>query len=76
MTETYLITGGLGYIGSHICVELFHNLFATKRLSSIKLLILDNLSNCSPKVIFLNGNNHLKNFFLFLRRSWIGFTRS
>lgn len=56
MSQTILVTGGLGYIGSHICVELFHNLFSTNQLSTTKILILDNLTNCSPKVkpIYLN----------------------
>lgn len=39
MKKTCLITGGLGYIGSHICVELFKN--------NWDILILDNLSNSS-----------------------------
>jgi UDP-glucose 4-epimerase len=38
-----LVTGGAGYIGSHTVVELLVNGF--------DLLILDNLSNASPKVI-------------------------
>lgn len=51
-TETILVTGGLGYIGSHICVELFHSLSLKKTLNQTKILILDNLSNCSQKVVF------------------------
>lgn len=39
MKKTCLITGGLGYIGSHICIELIHN--------NWDIFILDNLSNCS-----------------------------
>lgn len=39
MKKTCLVTGGLGYIGSHICIELIQNEW--------DLLILDNLSNCS-----------------------------
>lgn len=35
--NTYLITGGLGYIGSHICVDLLEN--------NNNLIIIDNLSN-------------------------------
>jgi len=38
-----LITGGAGYLGSHICVEL-----AAK---GHKVIVLDNLSNSSPLVI-------------------------
>jgi len=36
-----LITGGLGYIGSHLCVELLK--------SKAKIFVLDNLSNSSLK---------------------------
>lgn len=39
MKKTCLVTGGLGYIGSHICVELLKN--------NWDILILDNLSNSS-----------------------------
>lgn len=39
MFKTCLVTGGLGYIGSHICVELLKN--------NWNILILDNLSNSS-----------------------------
>lgn len=35
--KTCLITGGLGYIGSHICIELLSN--------NYNLIIIDNLSN-------------------------------
>lgn len=37
MKKTCLVTGGLGYIGSHICVELIQN--------NWDILIMDNLSN-------------------------------
>ena len=37
--ETVLVTGGLGYIGSHICIELLENKY--------NLIIIDNLSNSS-----------------------------
>jgi UDP-glucose 4-epimerase len=36
-----LVTGGAGYIGSHMCVELLQ--------SSHKVVVLDDLSNSSPK---------------------------
>jgi len=39
MKKTCMVTGGLGYIGSHICVELLKN--------NWNILILDNLSNSS-----------------------------
>jgi len=53
MKKTCLVTGGLGYIGSHICIELIKN--------NWDILILDNLSNCSieklEKIIDVNNNN-------------------
>jgi UDP-glucose 4-epimerase len=53
MKKTCLVTGGLGYIGSHICIELIKN--------NWDILILDNLSNCSidklEKIININKNN-------------------
>jgi UDP-glucose 4-epimerase len=39
--KTILVTGGLGYIGSHICLELLEN--------NNNLIIMDNLSNSSIK---------------------------
>lgn len=41
---TLLVTGGLGYIGSHACVALAE---AGRR----KLVVLDNLSNAKPSVL-------------------------
>lgn len=38
-----LVTGGIGYIGSHTCVELINN--------GYDLIVADNLSNCHPKVM-------------------------
>jgi len=38
-----LVTGGLGYIGSHVVVELQNNNF--------EVLIIDDLSNSSLKVL-------------------------
>ena len=40
---TILLTGGIGYIGSHTCVELIESGFDT--------ILLDNLCNSSPVVI-------------------------
>lgn len=37
MTQTILVTGGTGFIGSHTCVELLNNGF--------KVIVVDNLSN-------------------------------
>ena len=36
-----LITGGLGYIGSHLCVELLKN--------NVKIFVIDDLSNSTLK---------------------------
>lgn len=38
-----LITGGAGYIGSHICVELLH--------LGYEIVLLDNFSNSNPEVL-------------------------
>ena len=38
-----LVTGGMGYIGSHTCVELLN--------LGIEVVIVDNLSNSNPKVL-------------------------
>lgn len=43
MTQTILVTGGCGYIGSHTVVELLK--------ANHKVVILDNLCNSSAKVI-------------------------
>ena len=43
MTQTILVTGGCGYIGSHTVVELLQ--------ADHKVVILDNLCNSSAKVI-------------------------
>ena len=40
MTETVLVTGGAGYIGSHACVALIE--------AGYKVVVLDNLCNSSP----------------------------
>jgi len=60
MKNTCLVTGGLGYIGSHICVEFIKN--------NWDILILDNLSNCSinkleqiTKINSTNSNIIFKN---------------
>lgn len=39
--STILVTGGAGYIGSHMCVELLQ--------AGYEVVVLDNLSNSSPK---------------------------
>ncbi len=41
--NTILVTGGAGYIGSHICVELLE--------AGYQVVVVDNLSNSRPSVI-------------------------
>ena len=43
MPSKILVTGGLGYIGSHTCVELIQNKF--------EIIIVDDLSNSSKSVL-------------------------
>ncbi len=43
MNKTILLTGGCGYIGSHICLELLAKKF--------HIVIIDNFSNSSPDVL-------------------------
>lgn len=43
LDSTILVTGGAGYIGSHICVELL--------ISGFKVVVVDNLSNSSIESI-------------------------
>ena len=53
-----LVTGGLGYIGSHTVVELIQNKFDViiiDNLSNSELFILDNIKNITGvKPIFYN----------------------
>ena len=45
-----LVTGGLGFIGSHTCVELLN--------SGYEVVIVDNLSNSSIDVFRKNRGNY------------------
>jgi UDP-glucose 4-epimerase len=47
----YLITGGLGFIGSHICIELFKYYNNTALINNLSIVIVDNLSNSSLNVL-------------------------
>ena len=47
----YLVTGGIGFIGSHVCVELFKNYS-----NNLELIIIDNLSNSNISAL----NNLIK----------------
>ncbi|MEZ5929783.1 MAG: NAD-dependent epimerase/dehydratase family protein [Parvularculaceae bacterium] len=42
MAERIIVTGGAGYIGSHVCVD---------RASRHRLLIIDDFSNSSPEAV-------------------------
>lgn len=52
-TKTVLVTGGLGYIGSHTVLELFNkDYIASQNLNeTYEVVIADNCSNCSPKML-------------------------
>ena len=52
-----LVTGGMGYIGSHTCVELLNKGYS--------VVIVDNLSNSNEEVINrLEKNNRKTSCFL------------
>jgi len=56
--KTILVTGGLGYIGSHVCVELLEN--------NNNIIIMDNLSNSNIKKLdIINKYNKHNNNILF-----------
>ena len=52
-----LVTGGLGYIGSHTCIKLIE--------SGHNIIIIDNLSNCSANVLesIKKITNHMPSFY-------------
>ncbi|WP_417315620.1 UDP-glucose 4-epimerase GalE [Cycloclasticus pugetii] len=43
MSQTILVTGGAGYIGSHTCLQLFE--------AGYDVVVLDNFSNSSPEAL-------------------------
>ena len=51
--QTILITGGLGYIGSHTIVELFNKnyLESNNIKDNFEVVIIDDCSTCSDKII-------------------------
>ena len=63
MSKTYLLTGGLGYIGSHIAVKLL-----CKKTDDI-VIIIDNLSNLNKNKLDKIKNNifqeNIKNLFYY-----------
>ena len=54
MSSSILITGGLGFIGSHTIVELlqsFDNIFVVDNLSNSKLTVLNNIKELTNKSV-------------------------
>ena len=52
-TRTILVTGGLGYIGSHTIVELFNKNYLKSHgiENDFEVIIIDDCSSCSEKII-------------------------
>lgn len=50
--KTILVTGGLGYIGSHTIVELFNKEFLKSKgiHDEFEIIIVDDCSSCSDKL--------------------------
>jgi UDP-glucose 4-epimerase len=57
--HTVLLTGGLGYIGSHIAIELLNSDY------EYNVIIIDNLSNSSIDKLDIIKNNILKKKYLY-----------
>ena len=51
--KTILVTGGLGYIGSHTIIELFNEnyLKINNIQNKFEVIIVDDCSSCSEKII-------------------------
>ncbi len=65
-----LITGGLGYIGSHTVVELYNKeyLKEIKMKNNYDVVIVDDCSICSEKILpilekMIEKNSFLQNFY-------------
>jgi UDP-glucose 4-epimerase len=56
--KTILVTGGLGYIGSHTVLELFNKeyLKENKVKNEYDVVIVDDCSTCSEKVLTILEN--------------------
>ena len=52
-SKIILITGGLGYIGSHTIVELYNkNYLSLNKINNVyKAIIVDDCSTCSDKIL-------------------------
>ena len=55
MNKNILVTGGLGYIGSHLCLELLenYNVSIIDDLSNSKIDVLKKIIQISKKTFFL-----------------------
>lgn len=65
MQQYLLITGGLGFIGSHICVELLnlnYNVIVVDNLSNSKISVLDNIIKITGKNNILFFDIDILNF--------------
>ena len=53
LAKTILITGGLGYIGSHTVIELFNKeyLKENKVKNEYDIVIVDDCSTCPDKIL-------------------------
>ena len=51
--KTILVTGGLGYIGSHTIVELFNEEYLKNNgiSNNFEIVIIDDCSSCSDKIL-------------------------
>lgn len=60
MAEHYLVTGGLGYIGSHTCVELLaagHQVTIVDNLSNSKIAVLDRIEQITgQRPVFIQAD--------------------
>ena len=66
--KTILVTGGLGYIGSHVCVELLEN--------NNNIIIIDNLSNSNVKKFdIIKKHNKHNNDVLFYELDLIDYSK-
>ena len=51
--KTILVTGGLGYIGSHTVIELYNKVYLSTNniINNYKVVILDDCSTCSKDIL-------------------------
>lgn len=64
--QTILVTGGLGYIGSHTIIELFNEKYLKNNgiTNNFEIVIIDDCSSCSDKILpILEGITNHKIYF-------------